>query len=196
MPTFNINNMQQGLAILRAADTRDAPVILQASRGARSRAGELMLRLMVQALAEMYPGVPTEMHQDHGNNAATCLSTIRHGFTFVMIHGSFFAPQYLQDLFNKQGGHMAQIRGGPVAEIERGIKMGVRKVNIDTNCRMAMAAQIHGARDGRIGNAGARPARTLRHCRPSRLDQAAVEGPDGNPRCERQPCPATAAKAA
>ena len=33
LPAFNINNMEQGLAILRAADAVDAPVILQASRG-------------------------------------------------------------------------------------------------------------------------------------------------------------------
>ncbi len=269
VPAFNINNMEQGLAILNAAAACDAPVILQASRGARSYAGDIMLRHMVQALAEMYPDVPIVMHQDHGNNEATCLSAIRHGFTSVMMdgslladmktpapwdynvaitakvteaahsvgasvegelgvlgsletgeaaaedgsgaegkldhsqlltdpdeaaefvaltqvdalaiacgtshgaykfsrqpdgeilamgriaeiharipnthlvmHGSSSVPQYLQDLFNKHGGHMTQTWGVPVEEIERGIKMGVRKVNIDTDCRMAMAAQF------------------------------------------------------
>ena len=44
VPAFNINNMEQGLAILRAAAATDAPVILQASRGARSYAGDVMLR--------------------------------------------------------------------------------------------------------------------------------------------------------
>ena len=38
VPAFNINNMEQGLAILKAAAAVDAPVILQASRGARSYA--------------------------------------------------------------------------------------------------------------------------------------------------------------
>ena len=59
----------------------DAPVILQASRGARSYAGDVMLRHMVEALAEMYPRIPICLHQDHGNDEATCLSAIRHGFT-------------------------------------------------------------------------------------------------------------------
>ena len=36
VPAFNINNMEQGLSILKAANTVDAPVIIQASRGARS----------------------------------------------------------------------------------------------------------------------------------------------------------------
>lgn len=269
VPAFNINNMEQGLAILRAADACDAPVILQASRGARSYAGDIMLRNMVEALAEMYPDIPIVMHQDHGNNEATCLSAIRYGFTSVMMdgsleedmktpasyeynvaitkrvteaahavgasvegelgvlgsletgeageedgsgavgklshdqlltdpdqavdfvlatkcdalaiacgtshgaykfsrkpdgdilsmatiagiheklpnthlvmHGSSSVPQYLQDLINENGGDMPQTYGVPVEEIERGIKMGVRKVNIDTDCRMAMTGQF------------------------------------------------------
>ena len=36
VPAFNINNMEQGLAIMEAADAVDAPVIIQASRGARA----------------------------------------------------------------------------------------------------------------------------------------------------------------
>ena len=88
VPAFNINNMEQGLAILKAAQSCDAPVILQASRGARSYAGDIMLRHMVQALAEMHPDIPIVLHQDHGNNDATCLSAIRHGFTSVMMDGS------------------------------------------------------------------------------------------------------------
>jgi len=269
VPAFNINNMEQGLAILRAAVSCDAPVILQASRGARSYAGDIMLRNMVSALAEMNPDIPIVMHQDHGNNEATCLSAIRHGFTSVMMdgsleedmktpasyeynvditrrvtqaahavgasvegelgvlgsletgeageedgsgaegklshdqlltdpdqavdfvlatkcdalaiacgtshgaykfsrkpdgeilsmktieaihrnlpsthlvmHGSSSVPQYLQDLINGNGGDMPQTYGVPVEEIERGIKMGVRKVNIDTDCRMAMTGQF------------------------------------------------------
>jgi fructose-bisphosphate aldolase, class II len=269
VPAFNINNMEQGLAIMKAADTADAPVIMQASRGARAYAGDIMLRHMVAALAEMYPHVPVCLHQDHGNNEATCLSAIRHGFTSVMMdgsleanmktpasydynvaitervsrmahwvgasvegelgilgsletgeaakedgsgaegklsledlltdpdqavdfvartkvdalaiacgtshgaykfsrkptgdilamqrieaihaklpnthlvmHGSSSVPQYLQDLINKFGGDMPQTYGVPVEEIERGIKSGVRKVNIDTDCRMAMTAQF------------------------------------------------------
>lgn len=269
VPAFNINNMEQGLAIMRAAQTCDAPVILQASRGARSYAGDVMLRHMVEALAEMYPDNHIVLHQDHGNNDATCLSAIRHGFTSVMMdgsleedmktpasyeynveitarvtraahavgasvegelgvlgsletgeaaaedgsgaegkldhsqlltdpdqaldfvasthcdalaiacgtshgaykftrkpdgdilamhvieaiherlpdthlvmHGSSSVPQHLQDLINASGGEMLQTYGVPVEEIERGIRHGVRKVNIDTDCRMAMTGQF------------------------------------------------------
>jgi len=269
VPAFNINNMEQGLAIMRAAKACDAPVILQASRGARSYAGDIMLRHMVEALAEMFPDIPVVLHQDHGNNDATCLSAIRHGFTSVMMdgsleedmktpasydynveitrrvtkaahavgasvegelgvlgsletgeageedgsgaegklshdqlltdpdqavefvmatkcdalaiacgtshgaykfsrkpdgeilsmatiagiheklpdthlvmHGSSSVPQELQDLINAHGGDMPQTYGVPVEEIERGIKMGVRKVNIDTDCRMAMTGMF------------------------------------------------------
>ncbi len=269
VPAFNINDMEQGLAIMRAAAACDAPVILQASRGARSYAGDIMLRHMVQALAEMYPDIPVCLHQDHGNDEATCLSAIRHGFTSVMMdgslkadmktpasydynvditrrvsdaahwvgasvegelgvlgsletgeaaaedgsgaegklsqdqlltdpdqavdfvlrtkcdalaiacgtshgaykfsrkpdgdilamavieaihaklpdthlvmHGSSSVPQELQDIINRFGGEMPQTYGVPVEEIERGIRSGVRKVNIDTDCRMAMTGQF------------------------------------------------------
>ena len=269
VPAFNINNMEQGLAIMKAAAKCDAPVIMQASRGARSYAGDIMLRHMVQALAEMYPDIPVCMHQDHGNNEQTCLSAIRHGFTSVMMdgsleadmktpaswdynveitervsrmahwvgasvegelgvlgsletgeaakedgsgaegklshdqlltdpdeaaefvkltkvdalaiacgtshgaykfsskptgdtlaisqieaiharipsvhlvmHGSSSVPQELQDLINEFGGEMPQTYGVPVEEIERGIKSGVRKVNIDTDLRLASTGSI------------------------------------------------------
>jgi len=49
-------------------------------------------------------------------------------------------PQPLQDMFNEFGGEMPQTWGVPVEEIVRGIKSGVRKVNIDTDCRLAMTA--------------------------------------------------------
>ena len=91
VPAFNINNMEPGLAIMRAAQKCDAPVIVQASRGARAYAGDIMLRHMVQALAEMHPDVPICLHQDHGNDEATCASAIRHGFTSVMMDGSLEA---------------------------------------------------------------------------------------------------------
>jgi fructose-bisphosphate aldolase class II len=269
VPAFNINNMEQGLAIMQAARATDAPVILQASRGARKYAGDIMLRHMVLALSEMYPTIPVCLHQDHGNDQATCLTAIRHGFTSVMMdgslladmktpatydynvaitakvteaahsvgasvegelgvlgsletgeaaaedgsgaegkmdhsmlltdpdqavdfvlrtkcdalaiacgtshgaykftrkpdgdilamsvieaihdrlpgthlvmHGSSSVPQYLQDLINDNGGRMPQTYGVPVEEIERGIRSGVRKVNIDTDCRMAMTGQF------------------------------------------------------
>ncbi len=269
VPAFNINNMEQVLAIMDAARAVDAPVILQASRGARSYAGDTMLEKMVEAVEQIYPEIPVCLHQDHGNNEATCFSAIQHGFTSVMMdgsleadaktpasydynvaitrrvtetahavgvsvegelgclgsletgegekedghgaegklshdqlltdpdqavafvqatqvdalaiamgtshgaykfsrkpdgailamdvvraihekmpnlhmvmHGSSSVPQELQDEFNRWGGEMPQTWGVPVAEIQAGIKYGVRKVNIDTDCRLAMAAQF------------------------------------------------------
>ena len=269
VPAFNINNMEQGLAIMEAARAVDAPVIIQASRGARSYANDIMLAKMIEALAAIYPDIPLCMHQDHGNNEATCMSAIRHGFTSVMMdgsleadartpasydynvaitarvaemahwvgasvegelgvlgsletgegeaedghgatgkldhsqlltdpdqavdfvtrtgvdalaiacgtshgaykfsrrpdgdilamgvieaihkrlpdthlvmHGSSSVPQELQDIINEFGSEMPQTFGVPVEEIVRGIRMGVRKVNIDTDCRMAMTGQF------------------------------------------------------
>ena len=268
VPAFNINNMEQGLAIMEAAKATDAPVIIQASRGARAYANDIMLAKMIEALAQIYPTIPLCMHQDHGNDEATCLSAIRHGFTSVMMdgsllgdgktpasydynvditervsrmahwvgasvegelgvlgslegeseaedghgaegrldhsmlltdpdqavdfvartrvdalaiacgtshgaykfsrkptgeilamsvieaihkklpnthlvmHGSSSVPQDLQDIINEYGGAMPQTFGVPVEEIVRGIRMGVRKVNIDTDCRMAMTGQF------------------------------------------------------
>lgn len=269
VPAFNINNMEQGLAILKAADRHDAPVIIQASRGARSYAGDLILQSLIKGLDAMFPHIPICMHQDHGNSAATCMTAIQHGFTSVMMdgsleadgktpasfdynasitrdvtvmahhggvsvegelgvlgsletgmgdkedghgaegklsedqlltdplqavgfvkdtkvdalaiamgtshgaykfsrkpdgdilamhvieeihrrlpnthlvmHGSSSVPQELQEVFNQFGGDMPQTFGVPIEEIERGIKNGVRKVNIDTDCRLAMAGAI------------------------------------------------------
>lgn len=269
VPAFNINNMEQGLAIMEAAKATDAPVIIQASRGARSYANDIMLSKMIEALAAIYPEIPLCMHQDHGNDEATCLTAIRHGFTSVMMdgslmadaktpadydynvditarvaemahwvgasvegelgvlgsletgegeaedghgaegaldhsqlltdpdqavdfvartkvdalaiacgtshgaykfsrkpdgdilamgvieeihrrlpnthlvmHGSSSVPQDLQDIINEYGGEMPQTFGVPVEEIVRGIRHGVRKVNIDTDCRMAMTGQF------------------------------------------------------
>ena len=76
VPAFNVNNMEQGLAIMEAADAVDAPVIIQASRGARSYAGDIMLSKMIDALVEMFPHIPICLHQDHGNNEATCATAI------------------------------------------------------------------------------------------------------------------------
>ncbi|MEZ2126876.1 MULTISPECIES: class II fructose-bisphosphate aldolase [unclassified Sinorhizobium] len=269
VPAFNINNMEQGLAVMEAAAACDAPVILQASKGARSYARDIMLARMIEALTEIYPAIPVCIHQDHGSDEATCTTAMRHGFTSAMMdgsleadaktpasyednvaitervtriahwvgvsvegelgvlgslesgageaedghgaegtlshdqlltdpdqavdfatrtgvdalaiacgtshgaykftrapdgdilamsvieeihrklpnthlvmHGSSSVPQEMQDIINRFGGRMPQTYGVPVEEIERGIRHGVRKVNIDTDCRMAMAGQF------------------------------------------------------
>jgi fructose-bisphosphate aldolase class II len=269
VPAFNINNMEQALAIMEAAASVDAPVIIQASRGARQYANDVMLKHMMDALTEIYPHIPVCVHLDHGNEPATCMTAIQAGFTSVMMdgslkadgktpgdwdynvgvtktvtdmahlggisvegelgvlgslesgegekedghgfegklghdqlltdpdqavefvkatevdalaiamgtshgaykftrkpdgdvlamnvieeihrrlpnthlvmHGSSSVPQDLQDLINKYGGEMPQTWGVPVEEIQRGIKHGVRKINIDTDNRMAMTGAI------------------------------------------------------
>ncbi|MFK7866828.1 MAG: class II fructose-bisphosphate aldolase [Alphaproteobacteria bacterium] len=265
VPAFNINNMEQGMAIMKAADKTNSPVIIQASRGARNYASDIVLSKLIDGFIELFPHIPVCMHQDHGNSETTCLSAIKHGFSSVMMdgsleadaktpasyeynvdiskqvatmahwvgasvegelgvlgsletgeaekedgsgaegkleqdqmltdpdqavdfvlktkvdalaiacgtshgaykftrkpdgdilamkvietihqklpnthlvmHGSSSVPQELQDLINQYGGNMPQTFGVPVEEIIRGIKHGVRKINIDTDCRMAM----------------------------------------------------------
>ena len=269
VPAFNINNMEQALAIGEACNALDAPVIIQASRGARAYANDIMLRHMMDALTEIYPHIPICVHLDHGNVESTCMTAIQAGFTSVMMdgslkedgttpanydynvqvtrnvvniahmggvsvegelgvlgsletgmgdkedghgaegklshdqlltnpdeavkfvkatkvdalaiamgtshgaykfsrkpdgailamnvieeihrkmpnlhlvmHGSSSVPQDLQDIINKFGGKMPQTWGVPVEEIQRGIKNGVRKINIDTDNRMAITGQI------------------------------------------------------
>jgi len=269
VPAYNINNMEQGLAIMQAAQDTQSPVIIQASRGARGYAGDFMLAKLIDGLEALYPDIPICLHQDHGNNPATCLSAIQHGFTSVMMdgsleedaktpasyeynvevtkkvtemahwvgasvegelgclgslesgegeaedghgfegklskdmlltdpdearqfvaetkvdalavaigtshgaykftrkptgeilamnvieaiherlpnthivmHGSSSVPQELQDMINQYGGEMRETYGVPVEEIVRGIRHGVRKINIDTDLRMASTAAI------------------------------------------------------
>ncbi|RAK57589.1 class II fructose-bisphosphate aldolase [Phenylobacterium deserti] len=269
LPAFNINNMEQGLAILEAANEVDAPVIIQASRGARSYANDLILKHLIDGLVELYPHIPICMHQDHGNSEATCATALQYGFTSVMMdgsleadaktpatyeynvevtrkvtemahwvgasvegelgvlgsletgmgeaedghgfegvlshdelltdpdqavefvkatqvdalavamgtshgaykfsrkpdgdvlamhvieaihqrlpnthlvmHGSSSVPEDLQEIINKYGGEMPPTWGVPVEEIQRGIKHGVRKINIDTDNRMAITGAI------------------------------------------------------
>src|SRR5699024_5964444 len=88
VPAFNVNNMEQVHAIMQAADAVDSPVIMQASAGARSYAGEPFLRHLIEAAVEQYPYIPICMHQDHGAEPAVCLRSIQSGFTSVMMDGS------------------------------------------------------------------------------------------------------------
>ncbi len=91
LPAFNVNNMEQVHAIMRAADAVDAPVIMQGSAGARSYAGEPFLRHLISAAIEQYPHIPVVMHQDHGSEPAICLRSIQSGFSSVMMDGSLMA---------------------------------------------------------------------------------------------------------
>jgi fructose-bisphosphate aldolase class II len=269
---FNVNNMEQIQSIMEAADETEAPVIIQASRGARAYSQDTYLRHLMLAAAELYPHIPIVMHQDHGNSVETCMSAIENGFTSVMMdgslqedgktpadydynasvtakvvelahaknvsvegelgclgslesgtgeqedghgatgtlshdqlltdpdeaerfvadtgcdalavaigtshgaykftrkpdgetlamdrieeihkrlpnchlvmHGSSSVPQELQDIINKYGGSIRQTWGVPVEEIQRGIKHGVRKINVDTDNRLAITGAIRKA---------------------------------------------------
>lgn len=62
--------------------------------------------------------------------------------THLVMHGSSSVPQDLQDLINAYGGAIPQTYGVPVEEIIRGIKSGVRKVNVDTDLRLALTGAI------------------------------------------------------
>jgi len=266
---FNVNNMEQIQSIMEAANEVDAPVIIQASRGARAYSQDNYLRHLMLAAVELYPHIPVVMHLDHGNSVATCASAIENGFTSVMMdgslqedgktpadydynvsvtkqvvqlahqrgvsvegelgclgslesgegeqedghgavgalshdqlltdpeeaerfvaetgvdalavaigtshgaykftrkptgdvlamdrieeihrrlpnchlvmHGSSSVPQELQDIINRYGGEIRPTFGVPVEEIQRGIKHGVRKINVDTDNRLAITGAI------------------------------------------------------
>jgi fructose-bisphosphate aldolase class II len=267
---FNVNNMEQIQAICEAAQEIMAPIIIQASKGARKYTNDIFLKHLMLAAAELYPDIPMVLHQDHGSSPEVCLSAIRNGFTSVMMdgsleedgktpssfeynvavtrfvvdvahsvgvsvegelgtigsiekmaageledahgavgkltieqlltdpaqavefvrrtgvdalavaigtshgaykftspptkdvlvidrileihklipechlvmHGSSSVPQDLLQLINKHGGSLRPAWGVPVGEIQRAIKAGVRKINVDTDLRLAMTAAI------------------------------------------------------
>jgi fructose-bisphosphate aldolase class II len=62
--------------------------------------------------------------------------------THLVMHGSSSVPQDWLEIINNYGGDMGQTYGVPVGEIVEGIKSGVRKVNIDTDLRMASTGSI------------------------------------------------------
>ena len=269
VPAFNVNNLEQVQAVMAAADEVGAPVILQASAGARKYAGEHFIKHLIAAAAEAYPHIPLVMHQDHGTSPKICQGAIDLGFgsvmmdgslredgktpadfdynvrvtrevvdmahkvgvtvegelgclgsletgeageedgvgavgklshdqmltdpeeaaqfvaatqldalaiaigtshgaykfsrpptgdvlaigrvkeiharipnTHLVMHGSSSVPQDLLDIINQFGGQMKQTYGVPVKEIQEAIKHGVRKINIDTDIRMAMTGAV------------------------------------------------------
>jgi fructose-bisphosphate aldolase class II len=257
---FNVNNMEQIQAIMEAARETESPVIIQASRGARSYSQDRFLYHLMLAATELYPEIPVVLHLDHGNSPATCKSAIEMGFTSVMMdgslmedgktpssyeynvrvtrevvemahakgvtveaeigtlggiedghgaggtglehltdpdqaeqfvrdtncdalavaigtshgaykfnkkpdgsvlkmdrlieihqriptthlvmHGSSSVPKELQDIINQYGGKLKPTWGVPIEEIQLGIKNGVRKINVDTDNRLAMTGAI------------------------------------------------------
>ena len=88
IPAFNVNNLEQVQAVMAAADEVGAPVILQASAGARKYAGESFIKHLIAAASEAYPHIPLVMHQDHGTSPAICQGALDLGFGSVMMDGS------------------------------------------------------------------------------------------------------------
>ncbi len=88
VPAYNVNNLEQMRAIMEAADEADAPVIVQASAGARKYAGAPFLRHLILAAIEEFPHIPVVMHQDHGTSPDVCQRSIQLGFSSVMMDGS------------------------------------------------------------------------------------------------------------
>ncbi len=91
IPAFNVNNLEQVQAVMTAAAEVGAPVILQASAGARKYAGEPFIKHLIQAAIESWPQVPLVMHQDHGQSPDVCKGAIDLGFSSVMMDGSLQA---------------------------------------------------------------------------------------------------------
>lgn len=65
--------------------------------------------------------------------------------THLVMHGSSSVPQELQDIVNQYGGAIKQTWGVPVEEIQEGIRNGVRKINVDTDNRLAITGAIRKA---------------------------------------------------
>nr|MBL8455459.1 class II fructose-bisphosphate aldolase [Zoogloeaceae bacterium] len=62
--------------------------------------------------------------------------------THLVMHGSSSVPQELLEIIRSYGGDMKETYGVPVEEIVEGIRFGVRKINIDTDIRLAMTGAI------------------------------------------------------
>ncbi len=60
----------------------------------------------------------------------------------IVMHGSSSVPKNLIDIINQYGGKIPETYGVPVEEIQRGIQAGVRKINVDTDNRLAMTGAI------------------------------------------------------
>src|SRR5206468_7146351 len=60
----------------------------------------------------------------------------------LVMHGSSSVPKDLQDIINQYGGKLKPTWGVPVEEIQLGIRNGVRKINVDTDNRLAMTGAI------------------------------------------------------
>ncbi len=72
--------------------------------------------------------------------------------THLVMHGSSSVPKELVDVINRYGGEIRPTWGVPVREIQEGIKHGVRKINVDTDLRLAMTGAVRRALAAEPGN--------------------------------------------
>ncbi len=84
---FNVNNMEIIQGIVEAAKEEKAPLILQASAGARKYVSPIYLRKLVEAAIED-SDLPIVLHLDHGDDFEICKQCVDDGFTSVMIDAS------------------------------------------------------------------------------------------------------------
>ncbi|HEX9416456.1 MAG TPA: class II fructose-bisphosphate aldolase, partial [Gaiellaceae bacterium] len=71
--------------------------------------------------------------------------------THLVMHGSSSVPKELVDTINAYGGEIRPTWGVPVEEIQLGIRHGVRKINVDTDARLAMTGAVRKALAGDAG---------------------------------------------
>jgi fructose-bisphosphate aldolase class II len=129
IPAFNVNNLEQVQAVMEAARETGAPVILQASAGARKYAGEAFIKHLIQAAVEMYPQIPLVMHQDHGQSPDVCQGAINLGFSSVMMDGSPGGRRQDHRQLRLQRGRDAQGgRHGPPAGRDRRRRTGLPRL--------------------------------------------------------------------
>lgn len=129
---FNINNMEIIQGIMAAVNNLSAPVILQASAGARKYAGPVYLRKLVEAAVEEND-IPMALHLDHGNSFEICKNCIDSGFTSVMIDGSALSFEKNMEITKKVSDYAhkygVSVEGelGSLAGIEENISVSSEK---------------------------------------------------------------------
>jgi len=85
---FNVNNMELLQAICEAVADKNAPLILQISKGARQYANIKYLKAMIDVAVAEYPHLPIAVHCDHGDTFELIKECVEDGYTSVMIDGS------------------------------------------------------------------------------------------------------------
>ncbi len=85
---FNVNNMEIIQGIMEACNEKNAPVILQISKGAREYANPFYLTKLIEAAMEQYPHIPVAMHLDHGPDFELAKASVDGGYSSVMIDAS------------------------------------------------------------------------------------------------------------